>query len=149
MFQESKTFFNRLNDAWRRVEAVFLKSFDDLDKNLKPVGDVILQIANAIGSFAEKHPLITKFTLAFLGFMAVLGSLGAVLQFIAMASSFAFGGWISSFRAISVVARGASSALGAFSLALRGLGAAFSSLTFSTLVWVAVIGVVVSALYVL
>ncbi|WP_163328747.1 phage tail tape measure protein [Desulfurobacterium thermolithotrophum] len=149
MFQESKTFFNRLNDAWRRVEAVFLKSFDDLDKDLKPVGDVILQIANAIGSFAEKHPLITKFTLAFLGFMAVLGSLGAVLQFIAMASSFAFGGWISSFRAISVVARGASSALGAFSLALRGLGAAFSSLTFSTLVWVAVIGVVVSALYVL
>ena len=92
MFQESKTFFDRLNDAWRRVETVFLKSFDDLAKDLKPVGDVILQIANALGSFAEKHPLLTKITLAILGVVAVLGTLGAVIQFVAMAASFAVGG---------------------------------------------------------
>ena len=92
MFQESKTFFDRLNDAWRRVETVFLKSFDDLARDLKPVGDVILQIANAIGSFAEKHPLLTKITLAILGVVAVLGTLGAVIQFVAMAVSFAVGG---------------------------------------------------------
>ena len=92
MFQESKTFFDKLNDAWRRVETVFLKSFDDLAKDLKPVGDVILQIANAIGSFAEKHPLLTKITLAILGVVAVLGTLGAVIQFVAMAASFAVGG---------------------------------------------------------
>ncbi|WP_459894616.1 phage tail tape measure protein [Desulfurobacterium crinifex] len=107
MFQESKTLFDKLEDAWRKVETVFLKSFDDLAKDLKPVGDMILEISNAIGNFAEKHPLITKITLAILGIVAVLGMVGAVLQFVAIASSFAIGGLsmlISPFTLIIAVA---------------------------------------------
>ena len=89
-WEETKTFFDKIAIAWRKLEATFIKTAGKLAKNLAPVGDLLLKIAENIGSFAEKHPLISKMALAIIGLIAVLGTLGAAIQVIGMMFTFAF-----------------------------------------------------------
>jgi len=89
-WEETKTFFDKIAAAWRKLEATFIKTAGKLAKDLAPVGDLLLKIAENIGSFAEKHPLISKIVLAIIGLIAVLGTLGAAIQVIGMMFTFAF-----------------------------------------------------------
>ena len=89
-WEETKTFFDKIATAWRKLEATFIKTAGKLAKDLAPVGDIILKIAESIGNFAEKHPLLSKIALALIGIVAVLGTLGAAIQVVGMMFTFAF-----------------------------------------------------------
>ena len=89
-WQETMTFFDKIEKAWRKLEATFIKTAGKLAKDLAPVGDIILKIAESIGNFAEKHPLLSKIALALIGIVGVLGTLGAAIQVVGMMFTFAF-----------------------------------------------------------
>ncbi len=89
-WEETKTFFDKIATAWRKLEATFIKTAGKLAKDLAPIGDLLLKIAESIGNFAEKHPLLSKIALALIGIVAVLGTLGAAIQVVGMMFTFAF-----------------------------------------------------------
>ncbi|WP_457634582.1 phage tail tape measure protein [Persephonella sp.] len=128
-YNELKTFFDRLNDAWRKLEATFLKTADELAKTLSPIGDIIFDITTKIAGLAESHPIIAKAVLFLLGVIATLGILGATLQTIALISVFAFGGFAKGAKIASLAVKGLTATAGLATTAIKGLAIAFRMLS--------------------
>ncbi len=91
-YNESQTFFDKLENIWIRIENVFIKSFKELGKDLEPIGKTILNIMKNIAKFVESHETLTKLILIVITLTAVIGTLGATFQMLALASSFSLGG---------------------------------------------------------
>ncbi len=128
-YNELKTFFDRLNDAWRKLESTFLKTADELAKTLSPIGDIIFDITTKIAGLAESHPIIAKAVLFLLGVIATLGILGATFQTIALISVFAFGGFAKGAKIASFAVKGLTATAGLATTAIKGLAVAFRMLS--------------------